>query len=76
MGRLATVQIEVNGRKKIVNADDPRAAQKPSGLPSKSDIASMKKADCVEWLEAHGADTSGKIADLRDRLRSIMFVEV
>jgi len=27
--RIPTVEITVNGRKKIVNADDPRAQKKP-----------------------------------------------
>lgn len=44
-------------------------------IPSKSDIATMKKADCVEWLEAHGADTDGTIAELRSRLRAVMYLE-
>lgn len=44
--RIPTVEIEVNGRKKIVNADDPRAqapkvaAKKPARKP-----AAKKKTD-------------------------------
>lgn len=30
MGRIPTKEITVNGRKKIVNADDPRAQKKPA----------------------------------------------
>ena len=47
----------------------------PQGIPSKSDIAIMKKADCIEWLDAHGADTDGTIAELRSRLRAVMYLE-
>lgn len=46
-----------------------------SALPSREDIAAMKKADLVDWLEGHGADTSGKVGELRDRLTSLMYLE-
>lgn len=75
--RIPTVEIEVNGRKKIVNADDPRAAKLKPGIPSKSDIATMKKADVVEWLEAHGVDApDGKVLDLRKQLTQIMWADL
>lgn len=44
-------------------------------LPDRNAIASMKKAEVVEWLEAHGAETKGKVGDLRARLTAIMFVD-
>jgi hypothetical protein len=31
MARIKTAEITVNGKKKIVNADDPRAQEKPKG---------------------------------------------
>lgn len=31
--QIPTVEITVNGRKKIVNADDPRAQEKPAPKP-------------------------------------------
>jgi len=79
MARIKTVEITVNGRRKIVNADDPRAAggaRDETGIPSKSDIATMKKGDVIEWLEAHGVTgASGTVSELRDRLRRTMFVD-
>jgi hypothetical protein len=45
-------------------------------VPSKSDIATMKKADVIEWLEAHGVPAhDGSITDLRAMLRSVMFLD-
>jgi len=35
MARIPTKEITVNGKKKIVNADDPRAQEKPKGRPPK-----------------------------------------
>ena len=80
MARIPTVEIVVDGRRKIVNADDPRANPQPSQTPapsnpSKSDIAGMKKVECVEWLEAHGIDDpKGSVADLRKQLAAIIYV--
>lgn len=74
MPRIPTVEIEVNGRRKIVNADDPRAQTAPEAVTPES-IAKMKKADVTELLEAHGADAEGKLPELRARLIAIMFVD-
>lgn len=46
-----------------------------TSIPTREDIATMKKADIAEWLEAHGADAGGKVADMRKRLTQIMFLE-
>lgn len=73
--RIPTAEIIVNGRKKIVNADDPRVTAGNEPDP-RAEIDGMKKADLVEMLEAHGADTSGKVADLRARLKNVMFVDM
>jgi len=76
--RIPTVEIEIDGRKKIVNADDPRANSAPaaSGIPSRSEIATMPKAQVVEWLEAHGVDApEGKLPDLKAALVKILYVE-
>lgn len=75
--RIQTVRIPADNRHgyKIINADDPRAVPAPSDVPaSPEDIDALKKADLIGWLEAHNADTSGKVSDLRPRLKSIMFV--
>lgn len=54
--------------------DEP--TPEPSGIPKKSDIATMKKSDLLEWLEAHGVDNAdGTVAELRDILRAVLFVE-
>lgn len=45
-------------------------------IPGKSDIAGMKRAELIEWLEAHGVDDpQGPVAELRDQLRAIMFMD-
>lgn len=78
MSRIPTVEIEVNGRKKIVNADDPRATGtvEPTPIPeSPDDVAKLKKPDVIELLEAHGAefDPTAKVGELRDQLSAVMF---
>ena len=45
--------------------DDPRA-----------EIAKMKKDDLIESLKAHGADTDGKVDELRERLAAIVLVDL
>lgn len=70
MPRISTAEIAVNGRRKIVNADDPRAlAQKGAddakgqGLRkeegraeevTRTNLARMKRGDVLDMLEAHG----------------------
>lgn len=45
-------------------------------LPTADDIAKMPKAELVEWLKAHGVDApEGKVAELREVLTKIMFVD-
>jgi hypothetical protein len=61
---------------KIIDArfapDDIKPAT--SDTPSKSDIATMKKADVKGWLEARGvSNPKGSVADLRGQLRAVMF---
>lgn len=43
-------------------------------VPTRDDIATMKKGEVREWLEAHGADTSGAVGEMRERLVAVMFV--
>ena len=76
--RIPTVEIVVSGRRKIVNANDPRVkkAEAPAEGISPEDIDRMKRADLVELLKAHGADASGKLPDLRKRLKAVMFVDI
>lgn len=81
MPRIPTVEIEVNGRKKIVNADDPRATAtlEPAAIPqSPEDVAKLKKPDVIELLEAHGAefDPTAKVGDLRGQLSGVMFASL
>lgn len=57
----------------------PKEAQpveaKPEVIPTRESIATMPKAEVVEWLDAHGVEgAKGKVADLRKTLTEIMFV--
>lgn len=54
-----------------IKADAP---EEPAQVPTVDDIDGMKKAEAKEWLEAHGAETEGTVAELRGRLRSVLFV--
>ena len=56
------------------NAARRKAESAPAPITRES-IAKMKKGDLVELLEAHGADASGSVEDLRARLVSVMFVD-
>lgn len=79
--KLPTAVIMVGGRRKIVNANDPRvtgnAVQKEEKAETltRDDIAKMKAVELRDLLASHGADTNGKVADLRSRLISCMFVD-
>lgn len=42
---------------------------------TRDSIAAMKKGDVRELLEAHGASTEGGVAEMRERLVEVMFVE-
>ena len=42
---------------------------------TREDIASMKKADVAELLDAHGVEADGKIGEMRERLEAVMFVD-
>lgn len=49
----------------------------PEGIPTKTDIARMPKAELVEWLEAHGVEApEGTAAELREKLTAIMFADL
>lgn len=48
----------------------------PAETPDRDSIAKMKKPELREWLEAHGAEASGSVSDMRDVLTEIMFVEI
>ena len=79
--QIPTAEIVVNGRRKIVNADDPRVSNAKGLQPQEEEITresvdKMKRAQVVGLLEAHGAPTDGKLPELRGRLRSIMFVDL
>lgn len=44
---------------------------------TREDIDSMKRADVIDLLEMHGVEgATGKLADLRNWLKQVMFVEV
>jgi hypothetical protein len=78
--KIPTATIEIEGRRKIVNADDPRVAE--YGVDPASEeitpegIDKMKKADLIDLLKAHGVEEpAGNVAELRDALRAVMFVQ-
>lgn len=62
--RLPTVEITVGGRKKIVNADDPRA---------RMDVSKMGRPEVVARLQLLGiARPTGKVGDLRAQLETML----
>lgn len=86
MGRIPTVEITVNGRRKIVNADDPRAkvthgeeTLRQEGRAqevTRADVADMSGPDLSDMLKAHGVETIPRaLTDRRALLTRIMFVE-
>lgn len=88
--RIPTAEIVVNGRRKIVNADDPRVKDYAEGQGVRSqgrqeemtrtDIARMKRGEVLDLLAAHGiteAECEGvKLPELKARLSGIMFVDL
>lgn len=52
----------------------PDAAEAPDSI-TREDIASMKKADVAELLEAHGIEAGGKVSEMREQLEAVMFVD-
>jgi len=85
MGRVATAEIVVNGRRKIVNADDPRAQNGEKTMEegraekvTRTDIARMSKADVAELLTMHGIDPDpkAKATDLRDMASRVIFAGI
>lgn len=78
MNLIEQLKIQAMYQRQVSGKTEQAAPEIPSKseTPSKSDIAVMKKADIVEWLEAHGVDDpQGSVSDMRDQLRSIMFVD-
>lgn len=85
--RLPTAEIVVNGRRKIVNADDPRVMDGQEAVEEKgraqevtrTDVARMKRAEVLDWLDAHGiaeAQLEGKpVTELRSLLSAVLFVD-
>lgn len=76
MARIPTVTITVNGRRKIVNADDPRARQDAAPGITREDIAAMPGPDLSDLLALHGVESAPRaLADRRALLTRILFVE-
>ena len=65
-------------RMQALYASGAFAKDEASAVPeSPDDIDDMRKGEVREWLEAHGVeDIPAKVADMKDLLKSIMFVEV
>lgn len=87
MAQIPTVEIVVNGRRKVVNADDPRAkgashekeAIRQEGRAqevTRETVATMSGPELSELLKAHGVETIPRaLADRRAMLTQILFVE-
>jgi hypothetical protein len=76
--KIQTVKIRADNAKgyKIVNADDSRAVNAIGAVLTRADIAKMPKRDVAELLAAHGVEADGKVAEMRDQLTDIMFVDL
>lgn len=89
--KLDTVKVKAEDKArgfKIINArdftpgvhemfDDVSTDDTPEPV-TKESIMKMKKSDVIELLELHGVaepDTSAKVADLRELLTKVMFVD-
>lgn len=83
MARIPTVKIAADdGGYAIINEADFDAetmelfdAPAAPAEVTRASIDQMKKADLVELLEAHGADTDGNVPALKERLIAEMFAE-
>lgn len=57
-------------RRELAKAQEAKA---PS-LPTREEIAEMRKPEVKEWLAAHGVDDpKGTVADLRDMLTKAIY---
>ena len=55
----------------------PKEDAKPVDGITREDIDAMRRAEVVDLLAAHGVEgATGKVADLRNWLKKIMFVEI
>lgn len=55
----------------------PTEDAKPADEITPDDIDQMSRKDVVEMLEAHGVEgATGKVADLRNWLKQVMFVSI
>ena len=78
MPRIPTVQVMVEGRLTIINADDPRASAEvtPPEITRES-VADMDGGELTELLEAHGVeDVPHRLTDRREMLTRIMFADL
>lgn len=51
-------------------------AEEAVEAPTKTEIATMKKAECIEWLARKGIpDADGTVLELRDMLRGALYPE-
>lgn len=71
-----------NRRRREIAAKESAQAkeeEKPEakGIPSKTDIARMPKAELAEWIEAHGVDSpDGTVAELREKLTRMIYTDL
>lgn len=57
-------------RRELAKAQEAKA----QSLPTREEIAEMRKPEVKEWLAAHGVDDpKGTVADLRDMLTKAIY---
>lgn len=60
----------------IQATNSARKSQSNDAQPlSREAIAKLKKDELVELLAAHGADTDGKVDELRERVIAVVFMD-
>lgn len=67
-------ELRAQGFKIIDAIFAPKDEATPS-IPSREDIAGMKRSEVVEWLQAHGVESpKGRIEDLRAALERAIYL--
>lgn len=60
---------------KIIDAIFAPKDETPTSIPTREDIAGMKRSEVVEWLQAHGVEApKGRIEDLRAALERAIYL--
>lgn len=76
---IPTIKVKSGDSYAIINESDfdPKKHEKYDADPiTRESIATMRKGDVRDLLEAHGVDPKGTVADMRKALIRIMFMDV